>query len=56
MKAMIVVGFVLSVVFAAVALPFGSQLGSFGQIWSILLIAIIGFNGWTYFIRNRDRW
>jgi hypothetical protein len=56
MKAMIVVGFVLSIVFAAVAIPFGSQLGSFGQIWAILLIAIIGFNGWTYFIRNRDRW
>jgi hypothetical protein len=56
MKTMIVVGFVLSIVFAAVAIPFGSQLGSFGQIWAILLIAIIGFNGWTYFIRNRDRW
>ena len=56
MKAMIVVGFVLSIVFAAVAIPFGSQLGSLGQIWTILLIAIIGFNGWTYFIRNRDRW
>jgi hypothetical protein len=56
MKAMIGVGFVLSIVFAAVAIPFGSQLGSFGQIWAILLIAIIGFNAWTYFIRNRDRW
>jgi hypothetical protein len=56
MKAMIVVGFVLSIVFAAVAIPFGSQLGSFGQIWTVLLIGIIGFNGWTYFIRNRDRW
>jgi hypothetical protein len=56
MKTMIVVGFVLSIVFGAVAIPFGSQLGSFGQIWSILLIGIIGFNGWTYFIRNRDRW
>jgi len=56
MKATIVVGFVLSIVFAVVAIPFGSQLGSFGQIWAILLIAIIGFNGWTYFIRNRDRW
>ncbi len=56
MKAMIIVGFVLSIVFAAVAIPFGSQLGSFGQIWTVLLIAIIGFNGWTYFIRNRDRW
>jgi hypothetical protein len=56
MKTMIVVGFVLSIVFAAVAIPFGSQLGSFGQVWAILLIAIIGFNGWTYFIRNRNRW
>jgi hypothetical protein len=56
MKAMILVGFVLSIVFAAVAIPFGSQLGSFGQIWAILLIAIIGINGWTYFVRNRDRW
>jgi hypothetical protein len=56
MKAMIVVGFVLSIVFAAVAMPFGSQLGSFGQIWAVLLIAIIAFNAWTYFIRNRDRW
>jgi hypothetical protein len=56
MKAMIVVGFALSIVFAAVSIPFGSQLGTFGQIWAILLIAIIGVNGWTYFIRNRDRW
>lgn len=56
MKAMIVVGFALSIVFAAAAIPFGSQLGTFGQIWALLLIAIIGFNAWTYFIRNRDRW
>jgi hypothetical protein len=56
MKLMIVGGFVLSIVFAAVAIPFGSQLGTFGQIWTVLLIAIIGFNAWTYFVRNRDRW
>ena len=56
MKLMIVGGFVLSIVFAAVAIPFGSQLGAFGQIWTVVLIAIIGFNAWTYFVRNRDRW
>lgn len=55
-KVMIVGGFALSIVFAAVAIPFGRQLGSFGQIWSVLLIGIIGFNAWTWFIRNRDRW
>jgi hypothetical protein len=56
MKVMILVGFVLSIVFAAVAIPLGSQLGSLGQVWAILLIGIIGFNAWTAFIRNRDRW
>ena len=56
MKAMIVVGFVLPIVFAAVAIPFGSQLGTFGKIWTVLLIGIFGCNGWTYFVRNRDRW
>lgn len=48
--------FVLSLVFAAVAIPFSSQLGSFGVLWSIGLIAIIGYNAWTYVFRNRDRW
>jgi hypothetical protein len=56
MKAMLLVGTGLSVVFLVVALPFGRQLGGFGVIWSIGLVLIFGYNLWTYFIRNRDRW
>ena len=56
MKLLIVGGFGLGVVFAAVAIPFGSQLGTFGTLWSIAIVAIIGFNAWTYFVRNRGRW
>jgi hypothetical protein len=56
MKAMLLVGVALSIVFLIVALPFGRQLGGFGVIWSIALVLIFGYNLWTYFIRNRDRW
>lgn len=56
MKAAILVGMVLSVVFLIVALPFGSQLGGFGVAWSIGLVLIFAYNFWTYFIRNRHRW
>jgi hypothetical protein len=56
MKAMILGGFGLSLVFAVVTLPFGTRLGTFGLIWSVGLIAILGYNLWNWFIRNRDRW
>jgi hypothetical protein len=56
MKAMIVIGLVLTIVFAVVTIPFGSQMGPLGPIWAIGLVAIIGYNAWTYLIRNRDRW
>jgi hypothetical protein len=56
MKAMIIVGFGLSLVFAAVSLPFAGGLGGFGSIWSLGLVLIIGYNAWNWFIRNRHRW
>jgi hypothetical protein len=56
MKAMLLLGMGLSVLFLVVALPFGRQLGGFGVIWSIGLVSIFVYNLWTYFIRNRDRW
>ena len=56
MKAMIIVGFGLSLVFAAVSLPFAGGLGGFGSIWSLGLVLIIGYNAWNWFIRNRQRW
>jgi hypothetical protein len=56
MKLLIVLGFGLAVVFAAVAIPFGRQLGAFGTFWLIAIVAIIAFNAWTYFVRNRGRW
>jgi hypothetical protein len=46
----------LSVVFLVVAVPFGSQLGGFGILWSIALALILGYNVWQYLIRNRSRW
>lgn len=56
MKAMVLGGFTLSLVFAFVAIPFGARLGTFGLIWSVGLIAILCYNAWWWFIRNRDRW
>jgi hypothetical protein len=56
MKAMIILGFGLSLIFAAVALPFAGQLRGFGLIWSVGLVLIIGYNAWNWFIRNRHRW
>jgi hypothetical protein len=56
MKAMIIVGFGLSLVFAAVSLPFAGGLGGFGAAWSVALVLIIGYNAWRYFIRERHRW
>jgi hypothetical protein len=56
MKAMIIVGFGLSLVFAAVSLPFAGSLSSFGLIWSVGLVLIIGYNAWKWFIRDRHRW
>jgi hypothetical protein len=56
LKAMIIVGFGLSLVFAAVALPFAGQLTGFGLIWSLGLVLIIGYNAWRFFIRDRHRW
>ena len=56
MKAAIIVGMALSVIFLVVMLPFGRQLGGFGIIWSIGLVFIFAYNLWTYFIRNRRRW
>ena len=56
MKAGIVVGFALSVVFLLVTLPFSRELGTFGVLWSIGLILIIAINVWQYLIRNRRRW
>ena len=56
MKAMIVVGFGLGVVFLVVGLPFARQLGEFGVVWSIGLVLIFGYNVWDLLIRNRHRW
>jgi hypothetical protein len=56
MKAMIIVGFGLSLVFALVAWPFAGRLGGFGLIWSLGLVLILGYNAWKYFIRDRHRW
>lgn len=56
MKAMILVGFGLSLVFLAVAWPFSRQIGGFGSIWLLGLILILGYNFWNYVIRNRHRW
>ena len=56
MKALILTGLALSVVFLVVAVPFGRQLGGFGTLWSIGLVLILGFNVWQYVIRNRRRW
>jgi hypothetical protein len=55
-KVMILAGFALSIVFAIVVIPIGSTFGSFGPIWAAALVAIIVFNAFTYFVRNRDRW
>jgi hypothetical protein len=56
MKAGIIAGMGLGIVFLVVALPFGSRLGGFGTVWSIALVLIFAFNIWNYFIRNRHRW
>jgi hypothetical protein len=56
MKAAIIVGMGLSVVFLVVALSFGRQLGGFGMLLPIGLLLIFAYNFWTYFIRNRRRW
>lgn len=56
LKAGILVGFVLNLVFLVVAVPFGRQLGGFGVLWSIMLVLIFGYNVWHYLIRNRRRW
>ena len=56
MKAAIIVGMGLSVVFLIVALLFGRNLGGVGMLLPIGLVLIFAFNFWTYFIRNRHRW
>jgi hypothetical protein len=56
MKVLIIGGFGLALVFAVVTMPFGSQIGGLGTLWSIAIVAIIAFNAWTYFVRNRGRW
>jgi hypothetical protein len=56
MKALILSGLALGVVFLVVAVPFGRELGGFGILWSIGLVLILGFNVWRYLIHNRRRW
>ena len=56
MKALILIGLALNVVFLVVAVPFGRQFGGFGIAWSIGLVLILGYNFWTSFIRKRRRW
>lgn len=56
MKVAIIGGFGLSIVFLVATRSFASRLGDFGVVWSVLLVLIVGFNAWTYFVRNRHRW
>jgi hypothetical protein len=56
MKVMILAGFALAIVFAIVTIPIGSGLSRSDPIWAVGLVAIIAFNAYTYFVRNRDRW
>ena len=56
MKALILIGLALNVVFLVVAVPFGRQFGGFGIAWSIGLVLILGYDFWTHFNRNRRRW
>lgn len=56
MKAAIVIGMGLSIVFLVVALLFGRNLGGVGMLLPIGLVLIFTYNFWTYFIRNRRRW
>lgn len=56
MKALLLIGFGLAVVFAFVAVPFGQRLGTFGLFWSIGIVAILVFNAGRFFFRDRDRW
>jgi hypothetical protein len=58
MKAMLVTGLILSALFLAVALssPLVWRLGPFGIAWAAVAVAIVGFNVWRFFIRDRHRW
>lgn len=56
MKAAIIVGMGLSIVFLIVALLFGRNLGGVGMLLPIVLVLIFAYNFWTYCIRNRRRW
>jgi hypothetical protein len=55
-KVVLLVMFGLAIVFATVATQFIKIPGGYGDIGSIVLVAILLANAWLYFVRNRDRW
>ena len=55
-KVGIILGFIFGIVFFIVSRAFAAKLDTFGIIWSVALLAILAFNAWTYFIKNRSRW
>jgi hypothetical protein len=55
-KVVLLVMFGLAIVFAIVATQFIKIPGGYGDVGSIVLVAILLANAWPYFVRNRDRW
>lgn len=58
MKVMIVTGLVMSLIFLAAVLAsgFAWRIGPFGIVWIAALVAIVGYNAWRSFVRDRRRW